>query len=155
MSASLRLYLSRKSWRVFPGSEKTKIVRDSGNVNVMRDLLLGKWLWTRGRNAGIKATTVRDSGNVNVIRDLLLGKWSWKRGRNVGSGPTFPDTISSQLKQQQRRRLRKRHLKSEFALPQTISRLLHLVEFVKYWSWVLKDYIKVQVKKGQFPSSTN
>ena len=31
------------------------------------------------------------------------------------------------LKQQQQRRLRKRHLKSEFALPQTLSRLLHLV----------------------------
>ena len=29
--------------------------------------------------------------------------------------------------QRQRRRLRKRHLKSEFALPQTLSRLFHLV----------------------------
>ena len=88
--------------------------------------------------------------------DLLTKrKWSWKRGGNVGSGPTFPDPISSQLKQQRRRRVRKRHLKSEFALPQTLSRLFHLVSFVKYWSWVLKDYIKVQVKKGQFPSSTN
>ena len=29
--------------------------------------------------------------------------------------------------QQQGRRLRKRHLKSEFALPQTLSRLFHLV----------------------------
>ena len=33
--------------------------------------------------------------------------------------------------QQQRRRLRKRHLKSEFTLLQTLSRLFHLVQFVK------------------------
>ena len=32
-----------------------------------------------------------------------------------------------ELKQQRRRRLRKRHLKSEFALPQTLSRLFYLV----------------------------
>ena len=35
--------------------------------------------------------------------------------------------INGELKQQRRRRLRKRHLKSEFALPQTLSRLFHLV----------------------------
>ena len=38
-------------------------------------------------------------------------------------------------KQQRRRRLRKRHLKSEFALPQTLSRLFHLVQFVKCWQF--------------------
>ena len=32
-----------------------------------------------------------------------------------------------ELKQQRRRRLRKRHLKSEFALPQTLSPLFHLL----------------------------
>ena len=32
-----------------------------------------------------------------------------------------------ELQQQLRRRLRKRHLKSEFALPQTLSRLFQLV----------------------------
>ena len=36
-----------------------------------------------------------------------------------------------ELKQEGRRRLRKRHLKNEFALPQTLSRLFHLVSFVK------------------------
>ena len=35
-----------------------------------------------------------------------------------------------EFQQQRRRRLRKRHLKSEFALPQTLSRLFHLVWFV-------------------------
>ena len=34
-----------------------------------------------------------------------------------------------ELKQQRRRRLLKRHLKSKFAQIQTLSRLFHLVEF--------------------------
>ena len=41
--------------------------------------------------------------------------------------------VNRELKQQRRRRLRKRHLKSEFALLQTLSRLFHLVYFVKFW----------------------
>ena len=44
--------------------------------------------------------------------------------------------------------LRQRHLKSEVALLQTVSRLFHLVQLVKcwqfFWSWILKDSIKVQ-----------
>ena len=43
-----------------------------------------------------------------------------------------------ELKQQRRWRLQKRHLKSEFALPQTLSRLFHLVYFVKCWQMFLK-----------------
>ena len=38
-----------------------------------------------------------------------------------------------ELKQQGRRRLRKPHLKSEYALPQASSCLLYLVQFVKCW----------------------
>ena len=38
-----------------------------------------------------------------------------------------PRAVSRELKQQRRPRLRKRQLKSEFALPQTLSRLFHLV----------------------------
>ena len=44
----------------------------------------------------------------------------------------------SELKQQRRRRLGKRHLKSEFALPQTLSRLFQLVQFVKCWQFFLE-----------------
>ena len=44
--------------------------------------------------------------------------------------PTF-GASSAYREQQQRRRLRKRLLKSEFALLQTLSRLFHLVQFVK------------------------
>ena len=43
-----------------------------------------------------------------------------------------------ELKQQRRRRPRKRHLKSEFALLQTLSRLLYLVHFVKCWQFFLE-----------------
>ena len=42
-----------------------------------------------------------------------------------------------ELKQQRRRRLRKRQLKSEVALPQTFSRLFHQVSFVKCWQMFL------------------
>ena len=41
-----------------------------------------------------------------------------------------------ELKQHQRRRLRKRHLKNEVALLQTLSRLFYLVQFVKYWQFL-------------------
>ena len=44
----------------------------------------------------------------------------------------------SELKQQWRRRLRKRHLKSEVVFPQTLSRLFHLVQFVKCWQIFLE-----------------
>ena len=43
-----------------------------------------------------------------------------------------------QFIQRLRRRLRKRHLKSEFALPQTWSHLFHLVKFVKCWQSFLE-----------------
>ena len=56
------------------------------------------------------------------------------------------------LKQQGRRRLRKRNLKSKLALLQTLSRLFHFIQVVgKCWqilcSWILKDCIKSQEKK--------
>ena len=53
-----------------------------------------------------------------------------------------------ELKQQRRRRLQKRHLKSEFAPLQTLSRLFHLVYFVKCWQVFL-----VLNSKGLYQSS--
>ena len=50
--------------------------------------------------------------------------------RNKGlyfTSVTEPRNSVRELKQQRRRRLLKRHLKSEFAMPQTLSRLFHLV----------------------------
>ena len=40
--------------------------------------------------------------------------------------------------QQRRRRLQKRHLKSEFTLLQTLSRLFHLVQYVECWQFFVK-----------------
>ena len=46
--------------------------------------------------------------------------------------------VNRELKQQRRRRLQKRHLKSEFAPLQSLSRLFHLVYFVKCWQMFLE-----------------
>ena len=46
--------------------------------------------------------------------------------------------LNKELKQHRRRRLRKRHLKSEVALLQTLSRLFHRVKFVKFWQFFLE-----------------
>ena len=46
--------------------------------------------------------------------------------------------LNRDVKQQRRERLRKRHLKSEFALLQTLSRLFQLVQFVKCWQIFLE-----------------
>ena len=55
----------------------------------------------------------------NTYRKVRKDKWTFKalgtRLKNI-----------RKLKQRRRRRQRKRHLKSEFTLPQTLSRLLHL-----------------------------
>ena len=50
------------------------------------------------------------------------------------------------LLKQQRRRLLKLHLKSEFA-SNLNRRLFQLIKFVKFWSCVLKHSIKVQEKR--------
>ena len=49
-----------------------------------------------------------------------------------------PSNVVRELWQQRRRRLWKRHLKSEVALLQTLSRLFHLVHFVKCWQLFLE-----------------
>ena len=77
--------------------------------------------------------------------------------RRLGTRPYIRE-----LKQQRRRRLQKRHLKSEFAPLQTLSRLFHLVYFVKcwqmFWSSILKTVSKLRKRKEScclvFPSST-
>ena len=51
--------------------------------------------------------------------------------------PALSQRGTRELKQQQRRRPWKRQLKSEVAQLQIFSRLFHLVQFVKYWQFVL------------------
>ena len=46
--------------------------------------------------------------------------------------------VNKEREQQRQQRLRKRHLKSEAALLQTLSRLIHLVQFVKCWKFFLE-----------------
>ena len=90
-------------------------------------------------------TRFYDSSSTNYIFVPFLYIWGKALSRNI-----------RELKQQRRRRLQKRHLKSEFALLQTLSRLFHLVYFVKcwqmFWSWILKDCIKGQGKKRKLLS---
>ena len=69
-----------------------------------------------------------------MYRTLIeLGPTLEQHWRTVKTKP-----VNRELKQQRGRRLRKRHLKSKFALPQTLSSLLHLVYFVKYWQMFLE-----------------
>ena len=60
-------------------------------------------------------------GNSRVVRSQFLDTFCVTLLINVEADD------DRELKQRGRRRLRKRHLKSEFALPQTLSRLFHLV----------------------------
>ena len=68
-------------------------------------------------------------------RETSLKTSSWLIG--------FQSLNIDHLKQQRQRRLRKRYLKSEFALIQTLSRLFHLFLVAKCWQffggWILKD----------------
>ena len=51
---------------------------------------------------------------------------------------TFVNGLIVKRQRQPRRRLRKTSLKSEFALLQPLSRLFHLVQFVKCWQFFLE-----------------
>ena len=68
------------------------------------------------------------------LKMLWLKSWRFSR-------------IIRELKQQRRRWLRKRHLKSEFALPQTFSRLFHLVQFVQCWQISLEFNSKALLQR--------
>ena len=59
------------------------------------------------------------------------------RGKRLFSLPIVP-RAQQRLQQRRRRRLRERRLKSEAELLQTLSRLFHLVQFVKCWQFVLE-----------------
>ena len=69
------------------------------------------------------------------LEDVLPEPW---RIGQVSFKSYLPSKKIRELKQRRRRRLRKRHLKSEFAPLQTLSRLFHLVYFVKCWQMFLE-----------------
>ena len=62
-----------------------------------------------------------------LLEDVLSEPWPTGQ---VSLKSYLPSKKIRELNQRRRRRLRKRHLKSEFALPQTLSRSFHLVQFV-------------------------
>ena len=110
------------------------IIRTQLNSSKVRDLY--------DNNLG----RLSEHGHIRIlIKDKKFNteqnQWSWVAGKN------------REFTQRRRRRLRKRHLKSEFALPQTLSRLFHLVKFVRCSQifleccWILNDRIKVKEKK--------
>ena len=57
--------------------------------------------------------------------------WSWEQTTHQHQDPSVQQLHNRELKQRWQRRLRKRHLKSEFTLPQSLSRLIHLVQCVE------------------------
>ena len=56
----------------------------------------------------------------------------------LSPSPSPSGLLFIDLKQQRRRQLRRPHLKSEVALLQTLSRLFHVVQFVKCWHFFLQ-----------------
>ena len=90
---------------------------------------------------------------IGFVYCLSHDSWYWFRGlRSSSKGRDLRTLTIGELKQQRRQGIRKRPLKSEVALLQTLSRLFHLVQILFEenfsWSWILKDCIKVQGKKG-------
>ena len=90
---------------------------------------------------------------IGFVYCLSHDSWYWFRGLPSSSkGRELRILTIGELKQQRRQGIRKRPLKSDFALLQTLSRLFHLVQILFEenfsGSWILKDCIKVQGKKG-------
>jgi len=90
----------------------------------------------------VKKVTDRNlKGYRSLFTDCLplqKKKTSMKIAVEIIVIPSLQKKYIRELKQQRRRRLQKRHLKSEFAPLQTLSRLFHLVYFVKCWQMFLE-----------------
>ena len=87
-------------------------------------------IWPTGSVAGGKGQERSQTANI--------AEWWTGKGGRAAPGPVSHADVIRELKQHRRRRLQKRHLKSEFALLQTLSRLFHLVYFVKCWQMFLE-----------------
>ena len=90
------------------------------------------------------------SPSIPDDRDIYDFEFSLIRRQNLGQSGTgkspivwdFPDIWKPGFKQQRRRRLLKRHLKSEVALPRTFSCLFHLIQFLTCWQFFLESNSK-------------
>ena len=68
------------------------------------------------------------AGALSTRRVSPLLAWGDFHARSLSARSTIPEEKWGTTRSlQRRRRLRKPHLKSEFALPQTLSRLIYLV----------------------------
>ena len=74
------------------------------------------------RDTGLKVCTGSGMSEKTILMTGLRENLSQDDG--IGC---LPISVNRKLKQQRRRRLRERHSKSEFALPQTLSHLFHLI----------------------------
>ena len=72
------------------------------------------------------------------VYTFLLKFWPWRPSSPLEFSVIPNGVDSRELKQQRWRWLRKRHLKSELALLQSLSRLFHLVYFVQCWQMFLE-----------------
>ena len=92
---------------------------------------------------GKRAERTKHDFRCSICR-TAIGQWSsqWSSQLFDLRAPSSSDVpvllLNRELKQQRRRRLQKRHSKSEFAPLQTLSRLFHLVYFVECWQMCLE-----------------
>ena len=94
-----------------------------GSLSYSRSVRTGRREpWERGRGKALEARW--------LLAQATTSTWNYP--------PTPPLSNIRELKQQRRRRLQKRHLKSEFSPLQTLSHLFHLVYFVKCWQMFLQ-----------------
>ena len=88
---------------------------------------------------GKRAERTKHDFRCSICR-TAIGQWSSQlfdlRAPSSSDVPVL--LLNRELKQQRRRRLQKRHSKSEFAPLQTLSRLFHLVYFVECWQMFLE-----------------
>ena len=102
------------SGNAYSSTEITAWTDEGGTCNISKDLLLLLMLLFISRVSQVYAS------KLSVCEE-------WPCNRNS----TVPQLVNRELKQQRRRRLRKRQLRSVFALLKTLSRLFHLVLFIR------------------------
>ena len=85
------------------------------------------WLFYR------QGLTGRTVAKKTVLPDIFLAPPPPPPPNPPSTFRTVTTLVDRELKQRRCRRLRKHHLKSEYALLQSLSCLFHLVQFVKCW----------------------
>ena len=87
----------------------------------------GQFPWIRRPHLNGESLSQKEGSPSQQMSAWASGCMRKKQLTYLPETTALSNTLIRELKQQRRRRLRKRHLKSEFALPETLSRLFHLV----------------------------